>query len=578
MIFFSQRVLSLLKICLITIFIAITTIISAQELGSKTSDSLRLKSPQELARLIIVSDSVNYEMYEKVLENLQDNDIATGLVYKELAYFFFRKEDFKKTFEYSDKLLKIGEKLENDELIFGSLLLKGASFLRQGYHEKAFDYYEKMLQIAKEQGNLENEIIANSGLILVLQKMNKLDLALELSKETLTLINNSSFKNSINHAKILTNINEVYLSKEQYDSVIFYSEKGIAISKSLDFKEGLVDLYIKMGIVFYNKRDYPNAFEYLQNAEGLLQNYQINNNVFPIVKVNYYKASCYFEQDKLDDAIASLCRTMDFIDTDDLGKLPVIQSYLLLANCYFEKKDFEQAHYWENQYLQLNEMHQEDKNKTVDKIYERETSKYEHQIAQLKKKESRMNNVLIGAVIFLFGFILIGFRYYQKQQKNRAVFSELVEKVNVLEINKPKNESSLKNTPIVINDDTVKDVLRRLDKLEQQEYFLKMECNLSNTAKKVKTNTTYLTKIIHAHKNKNFNEYLTDLRIEYALQRIKNDAKFRAFSVKSIAAEVGYKSDDAFAKRFKAKTGLNPSYYIKNIGKLSKNNDDSNNA
>ena len=124
----------------------------------------------------------------------------------------------------------------------------------------------------------------------------------------------------------------------------------------------------------------------------------------------------------------------------------------------------------------------------------------------------------------------------------------------------------------VIDNDKVVAVLKGLDKLEQEEFYLKSKCNLHTIAKKVKTNSTYLTKIIHTHKGKKFNEYITDLRITYALHRLKNDKKFRAFSVKSIAIELGYKSDGAFAKHFKAKTGLNPSYYISNIEKIQRKN------
>ncbi len=90
-------------------------------------------------------------------------------------------------------------------------------------------------------------------------------------------------------------------------------------------------------------------------------------------------------------------------------------------------------------------------------------------------------------------------------------------------------------------------------------------------SKKVKTNTTYLSKIIKTHKAASFNDYINDLRIEYALKRIKNDKKFRSFSVKSIALEIGYKTDNSFTKHFKSKTGLNPSYYIKKINNQDHN-------
>ena len=84
-------------------------------------------------------------------------------------------------------------------------------------------------------------------------------------------------------------------------------------------------------------------------------------------------------------------------------------------------------------------------------------------------------------------------------------------------------------------------------------------------AKKVKTNTTYLSKIISTYKQKKFFEYINELRIEYVLKRLKEDSKFRNYSIKHIAEEIGYKSTNSFTKYFKAHTKLYPSYYIKNL-------------
>ncbi|MHA7055670.1 helix-turn-helix domain-containing protein [Aquimarina sp. M1] len=535
-------------------------------------DSLKNKTPKELVGLITSSDPKRIVLYEEILESSYKTDSATAKRYYQLGRFFYRKEDFKRSTKYANKLFEIGERLENKEFLFDGSLIKGSSFLRQGKHQKSYDSYHNALQIAQQQENLENIIIANSGRILVLHKMNRLEKALEISKEMLQAIDKTSFKNGRSHVAILTNINEVYLDKEEYDSVLHYANVGIEMSKSLNYKEGLVDLYIKKGIVYYNKKEFDQAFDNLQKAKDILEHYEIGNKFFPTVKVNYYMAACYYEQQQYDTAISYLYNTMDFIEEKDRSKLPVIQSHLLLANCYFKKKDYEQGHYWESLYVKLNKNYQEEKDKTVDTIYEKETEKYEEEIAQLKSKENISNYLLIGSVTITMVVLLIVFRYYKKQQSNKLVFSELLEKIKLLEIEKSKETAKNSSSIIVIDDKIVGEVLKGLEKLEREEYFLKPECGLGLMAKKVKTNTTYLTKIIHEHKAKNFNEYITDLRIEYTLHRLKNDKKFRAYSVKSIAAEVGYKSDDAFAKRFKAKTGLNPSYYIKNIKKLQQKN------
>ncbi|AXT51769.1 helix-turn-helix domain-containing protein [Aquimarina sp. BL5] len=568
MAFFKTQILFLFLL----LFIIIPIFTKAQDTKFIIPDSLKTKTPEALVDLITSSDADHIEVYEEVLESFHKNDTVIGKIYIELGQFFYMKEDFKRSVTYANKLLNKKQIITNDKLIFSAYRIIGSSFLRQGKYQKSYDYYYKALQIANQQENLRNIIIANSGRILVLQKMNKLDKALEISKEMLQAINKTSFKNGKNHVAIFTNINEVFLGKEEYDSVLYYADKGINMSKSLNYKEGLVDLYIKKGIVYYYKKEFDQAFDNLKSAKDLLDLYKIGNKFFPTVKVNYYMAACYYEQRNYDKAISYLYNTMDFIEEKDRSRLPVIQSHLLLANCYFKKKDYKQAHYWENIYVKLNKNYQEEKDKTVNTIYEKEIEKHEKEITQLKNKENISKYLLIGSITMSLILLFIGFTYYKKQQSNKLVFSELVEKIKHLEGEKSKKTSKDSSATIVIDDKKVTAVLKGLEKLEDEEYFLKSECGLGLMAKKVKTNTTYLTKIIHAHKGKNFNEYITDLRIEYALKRLKNDKKFRAFSVKSIAAEVGYKSDDAFAKRFRAKTGLNPSYYIKNIEKLQQDN------
>lgn len=541
--------------------------ISAQDIDLMVPDSLKTKTPTELVNLIESSDAKEIGVYEEILVSFHKNDTSTAKLYMKLGWFFYTKEDFKRSAIYANKVYKIGSKIKEVELLFDADILKGASYLIDGKHQKAFDSYDDALEIAKKAKSIEKGIIANSGRILVLQKMNRLDIALETAEETLQSIEKTSFKNGINHVKILTNLIEIYLDQEQYDLVLYYAEKGIEMSKSLDFKDGLVDLYIKKGIVYYYRKEYDQAFDYLEKAKGILRKYDIDNTSYISVKINYFLASCYYEQQNYDKAITHLCHSMSFIKVEELSKLPVIQSHLLLANCYFKKKDFEQAHYWKNVYVKLNSEYQDDKDKTVDKILKKNTDTLEQEITQLKNKESIATYILILSVTILIILIFIGYRYYRKQKSNKIVFAELLEKINHLELEKNKIRIKNGSTGIVIDDTKVADVLKGLDKLERQEYFLKSECNLTSIAKKVKTNTTYLTKIIHTHKGKKFNEYITDLRIEYVLQRLKNDKRFRAFSVKSIAVDLGYKSDDAFAKHFKAKTGLNPSYYIKNLEK-----------
>ncbi len=502
----------------------------------------------------------------------QNDQLETAKEYYKKGVSLYYTEEYEKSVEYLNKAIVIAENTDNYIVFCRATNVKGHAYLMNDQNQEALEAYYSSIDVAQKNKDLNQEIITNSGLVLVYKKTNQFKKALNLSRWMLKSIDKTSFKNTTTHVNIITTGSEAYLDTEQYDSVVYYADQGIALSTSLDYKEGLVDLYIKKGVVFYHKEQYEEALSYLSKAEEILQNHEVKNKFYPIVNSTYFVASCYYKQQLYDKAITRLHKAIDIAEENDLLKIPVLQSHLLLANCYAQKKDFENALYWNNTYVTLNEAYQKRKDKTINKIYQKDAQKLKGSIENLQyehEKDERIKKYT-GIGLLLISLLLIGivFAYLKKQRSNKQLFTDLIKKIDALEAQEKEGVTKKDITKeIVIDDDKVHGVLKGLARLEQQEFYLRSDCNLRAIAKKVKTNATYLSKIINIHKEKNFNEYINDLRIDYVVKRLKNDRKFRSFSIKSIATEIGYKSDYSFAKHFKAKTGLNPSYYIKNIEK-----------
>ncbi len=82
------------------------------------------------------------------------------------------------------------------------------------------------------------------------------------------------------------------------------------------------------------------------------------------------------------------------------------------------------------------------------------------------------------------------------------------------------------------------------------------------------TNSNYLSKAINFDKNKNFKAYINDLRIDYVIEKLKIDGRFRKFTIKSIAVEIGFNNPESFSKAFHKKTNMYPSYFIRQLEKL----------
>jgi len=94
--------------------------------------------------------------------------------------------------------------------------------------------------------------------------------------------------------------------------------------------------------------------------------------------------------------------------------------------------------------------------------------------------------------------------------------------------------------------------------------------NSEKLAQQIGTNRPYFSKAFNYLKSESFNVYLRNLRLEYALKRLREDVTFRKYTIKTIANESGFSNAESFSKFFYKKYGIYPSYYIKSIEKMKK--------
>jgi AraC-like DNA-binding protein len=120
-----------------------------------------------------------------------------------------------------------------------------------------------------------------------------------------------------------------------------------------------------------------------------------------------------------------------------------------------------------------------------------------------------------------------------------------------------------------INEPQAKKILEKLKKIETQELFLSKNYSLNTIAKKVGSNSTYVSKIINTYLNKSFVEYTNELRINYIVIKLKEDKTYQRFTLTAIAESIGYKSVNSFNKHFKSIVGVTPKQYITFLSKQS---------
>jgi AraC-like DNA-binding protein len=194
----------------------------------------------------------------------------------------------------------------------------------------------------------------------------------------------------------------------------------------------------------------------------------------------------------------------------------------------------------------------------------------------LSKKEKIIETInnkntlyLILGSLFFIGLLLTSFYLYKtKKDKNifEARYKALVKqpKLEPLSIENTKTKA-IKTKPNDLPEEIAKPILEKLKEFEKNQQFLDKEMNQAQMAKDFETNTAYLSKTMNYYMDKNFSQYLNGLRIDYCINQLKEDKKFRKYNIKYIAEEVGFRNSESFAKAFLAKTGLQPSYFVKKL-------------
>ena len=126
----------------------------------------------------------------------------------------------------------------------------------------------------------------------------------------------------------------------------------------------------------------------------------------------------------------------------------------------------------------------------------------------------------------------MGYLFFKRrEQKNKAAFQKLLDET------KEDTSHAVKK---IIPEAQTQQILDALKKFERDHLFLQQNCTLPFLAKKLNTNTAYLSNIINVYKNQSYTSYIKKLRVQYSIKRLKDDPRFRAYTIESIAKECGF--------------------------------------
>ncbi|WP_207224208.1 AraC family transcriptional regulator [Aquimarina brevivitae] len=530
-------------------------------LREKKTDSVE----QFLSTALKSGNLQSESLYQLYLQRgqLEENNRIQYISYFNLSKIASSKKDLETAVNYGNKLVAISKNFNNAHYEISALNLLGNTYYNHRDYDTSLPYYLEAVELAKATNfrDFELQLLANINNIRT--RVGKVETALHSYQQIISKLSTKDYKNISNYSgTYLSNtlgIGVCYYLLGNYDQAIETYTFGINKAKTLNSLRHIPIFNTNIGEALIAKEKYPEALALLASTkERLLKN--TPNSVNPLVyTINLHLANLHYKTEQYTKALqyltenfTQLKKVQDQIQVDKL-----MEMYDLAERSAEKLGNKEKQLAYSKAYRSIVDSIYTDNLNTKDKLYQNDIVTLQKENENLTSSKQKIALFLLLAVVLVGSFAFI--QYYRNKRNKRRYLQlqqTLEEKETVPEI--PSKKDS-------ITDDKASTLLGKLKALEKTEFYLQQDCNLYNTAKLMDTNTSYLSKIINDHLQKSFNEYITTLRITYCIKRLKLDRKFRSYTIKGIANEIGYKSVNTFTAAFKKQTGLSHSFFINQI-------------
>jgi AraC-like DNA-binding protein len=279
-------------------------------------------------------------------------------------------------------------------------------------------------------------------------------------------------------------------------------------------------------------------------------------------------ADCFHHLKQVDSALFYCKKYVESYQITKVSKENLLMTYNIMTQCYNEKNDTKNAYRYAQKSLELIQSIEGIKSKSLNFLHNYDLKIIKEESNKVITSKNYFKISLFG-ILILFAVVIYSFYYYYKNQKEKhyrflKIIQDLKEskisEISILQIEKAEAQPKQ-----IIDEELIEKIAIGLKKLEQKETFLDPNFKLAFVAKKLNTNTAYLSQYFNQVIQKTFSEYTQELRIHYVLKKLKDAPYFRKYTLQAIAEEVGYKDANTLVRVFKKQTGLSPNYYIEKL-------------
>ncbi|MDF2551627.1 MAG: hypothetical protein K0R77_902 [Chryseobacterium sp.] len=506
---------------------------------------------------------------EKAKKAKKQNYIAEGYV---LMHY---NRTLSMSLKYIDSLEFIKRNSQEDSYPTRIYLLKGRLYYDSDNEKLALNNFINALKYAKKNKNKRHIAIAEIYLAYLNNYIGK---HAEAVKVLQYYYDNGDFLDDNEHEHIRLNLANTLLDINKLQPSLKLIHEGLNSTS----KRGEIDRYNQylslFGLYNLKSKNYQIAIDNLNKSKNYFST-QPND-----LNLNYallYLGQSYSGLQETEKAIDCFTK-IDFHIQKTNNIFPELKEvYPYLIDYYKEKNNKEKQLYYIDRFLTVYK-ELDSKFRYISRELPRRydapklLQEKENIIREIENKKT-ISYMFIGFLLLSLSLlILLYYRSKKAEKRHKKIAHDLLQSIaNNHSENKVENSENITSgdnlkdrTNRVIAEDVAETILKELNLFETKEHFLKKGITLTTLAKRIKTNSNYLSEIINTHKEKNFNVYLNDLRIDYAISRLAKDKKFRSYKIPFIAEELGYNNEQAFTLAFKKRTGTPLSIYLKEIEKV----------
>ncbi|GAA5085889.1 hypothetical protein GCM10023210_07130 [Chryseobacterium ginsengisoli] len=416
-----------------------------------------------------------------------------------------------------------------------------------------------------------------------------------------------------------------YNLADQYQNLDLYNQSQIIISNLLSDNKLLktedkkmritvAKLYQLQALNFGIGRNQALALQNLQKSDQYIDNQNEENKIISFEN-KIFRSTYLLRQNKLEEAKKIISGVISSLEKQKNQPLLSALAYEDLSRYYFMKGDYHEAinqlekglskienlpfnclkskiyaslskNYFalhnDEKYHEYNSLYTDLKTKIdantkegiryIVKLVENSQNKNlefqrQNQSSRLWILISAFSLIIISLIIYFFSLksknkdLKKQFEFFEKQKKK--------EKTIPIHVNVPKEEEILTVTKDSnkISKEKEDEILQKLEEWEESDQYLNKSMSLSMLSAQMGINTKYLSEVINNNKEKNFNGYINELRINHIANLLKTDSTYLNYKVSYLAEYSGFSSHSAFTTIFKSVTGMSPNAYIQEISK-----------